>query len=106
MHDPEQRLRQLRRVMLIIELLAPLRRGATVEELARDISEDLGPITTRTIRRDLESLEILGLVEKRRPDPAADRLTHAKRWHWVRDSIRAAIHRHAADFVAERELIA
>lgn len=106
MHNPEKRLRQLRRVMLIIELLAPLRRGATAEELAQDVSEDLGPVSSRTIARDLESLELLGLVEGRRPESNGQRGILAKRWHWVSRSLRAAIHRHASEFIAERELVA
>lgn len=93
MHDPEQRLRQLRRLLLVIELLAPLRRGATVAELQRDISEDIGPVCSRTIRRDLESLELLGLIERARP----------ARWRWVAESIRAAIYHHTATALAECE---
>lgn len=106
MRDYEKRLRQIRRTMLIIELLAPLRRGATVEELTRDISDDIGPVCKRTIQRDLESLEILGLVRKSGPDTETDRLARAQRWHWVTSSIRSAIHRHASEYLAGRELVA
>jgi DeoR/GlpR family transcriptional regulator of sugar metabolism len=89
--------------MLIIELLAPLRRGATIEELTRDISDEFGPVADRTIRRDLESLELLGLVERRGPDPSEIRSRHANRWRWIRESIRAAIHRQTSELLAERE---
>lgn len=76
------------------------------EELAQDVSEDLGPVSSRTIARDLESLELLGLVESRRPKSDGNRGVMPRRWHWVSRSLRAAIHQHASEFIAERELVA
>jgi hypothetical protein len=84
-HDPARRLRQLQRVLLLIDLLSPLRRGATAAELARDISDELDRYSVRTIRRDLEALHDLGLVTPTSSTNASRIGTGAKvkRWRWV-----------------------
>jgi hypothetical protein len=83
-HDrvpPKDRLTRVVRVLLIAELLAPLRRGATIQELCADVSDSLGHrYCERTIMRDVDLLESLGIVEK-------DRL----RVYWNGDSARASI---------------
>lgn len=65
MHNPTRRYRQLRRVLLILELLAPLRYGASLPDLRTDVVDALGPIHERTILRDLQTLESIGFVERR-----------------------------------------
>ncbi len=76
-HDPARRLRQLQRVLTIIELLVPLRNGATADELADELHEEFGKFCRRTISRDLQTLELLGLVESREPE----------RGHWMRAAV-------------------
>lgn len=76
----------LSRVLLIAELLCPLRRGATVGDLLHDVSEIMGtPCCERTIYRDLAFLESLGIAEK------ISERDHTPRWRWVDRSIRAAV---------------
>lgn len=80
------------RVLLIAELLAPLRQGATVAELLRDVVDLTGePCCERTIYRDLVFLESLRVVEK------ACQRGQAPRWRWVDGSIRAAIYERMAE---------
>ena len=99
-HEPATRLRQLRRTLLIIELLAPLRYGATLSEIADDVREEIGiGYCDRTILRDLESLEQFGLVEyvhgsRRWPAPMVEQRS---RWQWADQSIRGVIYRHTAE---------
>ena len=99
-HEPATRLRQLRRTLLIIELLAPLRYGATVPEIAADVRDRIGiDYCDRTIRRDLESLEEIGLVEhvpavSGRAAPAMERRA---RWQWADRSLRSVMYRHTAE---------
>lgn len=52
------------RILLLCELLAPLRNGATAEELTDDAADCLGrSYHERTIRRDLEFLHERGILE-------------------------------------------
>jgi predicted DNA-binding transcriptional regulator YafY len=52
------------RVLLTVELLAPLRHGATAKELANDIGQILGTqYVERTIYRDLQMLQRMGIVQ-------------------------------------------
>ena len=86
-----RRYRQLCRVLLLVELLAPLRNGATVAELTTDVCENIGPVDQRTIYRDLETLEALGLLERfKRPEDSGHR------WRWQDGGLRAAVVRGAA----------
>lgn len=59
---------QLNRVLLLIELLAPLTVGATLADVTADIRGEVGDVCQRTVRKDLKVLEVSGLVEKHRPD--------------------------------------
>ena len=77
-HSPEQRCRQLQRVLLLISIVSPLRFGATVEELHHEMVEAYGDVCLRTIRRDLEALEMLGYVER------PSELSQGSKWRWVR----------------------
>lgn len=89
--EPKQRMRQLMRVLLVIELLAPLRKGATLSEIAKDVRDNFGAYCKRTIERDLESLELCGLVdcvwESSNAHPSARR----KRYLWCDRSFRTAM---------------
>lgn len=88
------RLRHLQRLLLLIELLAPLRHGATLGELASDVRNDLGTYTDRTIRRDLDLLELAGLVDH---IPQVGRIPMSQtRWRWRHEFPRAAIFASAA----------
>lgn len=93
-NSPMRRLRQLERVLTLIELLAPLRYGATLRELTYDIKETLGPYCERTIRRDLETLALLGLVWRDR------RQDGSRVWTWHRQD-RSEPLRRIADVQAE-----
>lgn len=84
-HSPVRRLRQLERVIVLIELISPLRNGATAAELARDIADELDGFCVRTIRRDLQTLELIGLVES---DVETKSHNEAARWRWSRDGWR------------------
>ena len=94
---PESRSMQLARVLLIAELLAPLRHGATIGELMSDVSDTLGVrFCERTIRRDLEALESLGVVELVHPNR---RPMVAK---WARDRFRSSVVESLAIAASER----
>jgi hypothetical protein len=92
------RYRQLERMFLLIELIAPLRYGATIGEIAGDVRAEIGDYCERTIRRDLLALQELGVVER-----LASREPHstggygADRWRWIDCSIRSVIYRHVAE---------
>ena len=80
---------QLERLFLVIELLAPLRSGATVDELQKDVSEILGKgYCARTIYRDLSALEMFGIV-------VSD--ARSTRWRIRNGSVRTAIAREVAE---------
>ncbi len=92
-----QRLRQLQRTLVIIQILAPLRLGLTATELARAVRDDLGVYGLRTIRRDLFALEPVGLIERHKVEvPGKNRMYSCARWRWVDQTVRGAILRHAA----------
>ena len=65
-HDPSRRLRQLQRILTIVELIAPLRFGATINELISEVRHADGEYCVRTIERDLDALQQLGLVQRER----------------------------------------
>lgn len=98
--EPYTRLRQLRRTLLIIELLAPLRYGATVPEIAADVRDQIGiDYCDRTIQRDLESLEQIGLVEHlpARCGWSVPAMERRARWQWADRSLRGVMYRHTAE---------
>ncbi len=92
--SPVKRLRQLERVLVVIELLSALRFGAPLGSLARDVSQALEPVCDRTIRRDLEVLELLGHVSRQR------RSDGATVWLWNRQERNERLRR-VADVQAE-----
>lgn len=60
----ENRLLQVSRILMLIDLLAPLRYGATIADLVQDVSESMEQsFCDRTIRRDLNMLETLNVVQ-------------------------------------------
>lgn len=82
---------QFSRILAIIEFIAPLRRGATVDEISRDVSDFFGrKYCERTILRDMQALESLGLVEYFRFE---DR---SRRWVFRDSTVRAAVVRAVA----------
>lgn len=101
--SPDRRLRQLERVLLIVELLAPLRCGATTSELATDVSDLLGrDYCERTIRRDLKALELLGLVETLMTRERSRQGAWNKvRWRWIDCSFRSTVFNRMAVVRAE-----
>lgn len=61
------RYRQIERILLIVELLSPLRRGASASDLLQDVCEMTGvKYCERTIFRDLDFLQRIGLVDRYR----------------------------------------
>jgi hypothetical protein len=93
------RFRQLERVSLLVELLAPLRYGATLSELQRGISSELGRIDSeRTIYRDLIELELLGVVD--RIQNQGNRLRPVV-WRYRSRFQRSTILRHCSEVVSE-----
>jgi len=73
------------RILILVELLAPLRRGARVHELTQDVAEILGrQYSDRTIERDLTLLHELGIAERVRDEASL-------RWRFVDQSIRSAV---------------
>lgn len=98
-----RRIAQLERCWLIIELLAPLRNGATTDELRQDAEDILGErFWKRTIHRDLMALQRLGVVERFQvPRPETGALYQRTKWRFRDDSIRSLIHRRAAELRAE-----
>lgn len=54
----------VKRVLLLMELIQPLRRGATLKELYQDVSDELGQLSERTVWRDLSVLMALNIINK------------------------------------------
>lgn len=98
-HDPARRLRQLQRVLLLIELLSPLRYGATINELNTEVAEAIGDFSWRTIHRDLLALEILGLVEQC-PSTQSKAQGDTVKWRWTNNPRRGRALQHAAELCA------
>ncbi|QDV63058.1 winged-helix domain-containing protein [Crateriforma conspicua] len=89
-----RRYRQFERLLLVIELLAPLRLGAMGQEIADDVRDILGErISDRTIRRDCEALVELGLVDRTSPAPA--------RYRWRGRTMRSESILRSAELHAE-----
>lgn len=99
-HSPgprESRMMQFARVLMLAELLAPLRRGASIDVLAGDVCDMMGQrYCDRTIRRDLEFLESMGVVEL---DHRDDGPMIAR---WIRGRIRSAVIEALANASSER----
>ena len=89
------RYEQLARIMLVIELVAPLRYGVTVDELHPDICEEYGNVCPRTVRRDLAFLETLALVD--RHEEIAPSGQQRFRWIWRQGNFRAIVHQQVAE---------
>lgn len=110
-HDTARRLRQLQRVLTIIELLSPLREGATAKELTNCLQEDGGQFCKRTIRRDLDALEELGLIECHDPLKVKGLWARAAigdscRWVWIGKTAGARVIADTAEQFAEEALSA
>lgn len=83
--DDCARLRTTERVLVLIGLLSPLRRGATVNDLMRDLADCGHAVCDRTIERDLQMLNRLRLADRidrglwqwRGADRRADALANA-----------------------------
>ena len=60
------RYEQLSRIMLVIELIAPLKYGATTAMVHSDVCNEYGQVCERTVYRDLQFLESLGLLDRKR----------------------------------------
>ena len=89
------RLRQLERALLIIELLAPLRHGVTLQVLATDVCDLLGVnYHDRTIHRDLLALQRLAVVE-------VNGCSKPARWRIADQSVHAVILAKVAELRAE-----
>ena len=104
-HNPEHRLQQLKRVLLVVDLLSPLRFGATTEEVYRDVRSIEGVISKRTVERDLYALFEIGLVD-RKTVLAPSGFATCYRWVWRRDAIHSATMRDAATFVSTSDELA
>lgn len=90
---------QFSRILTIIEFIAPLRRGATLAEIRRDVSDFFGRnYCERTITRDMQALESLGLVDY---VLCEDR---ARRWIFRDNTVRASIIRAVASVRMEAAL--
>ncbi|PHQ35180.1 hypothetical protein [Rhodopirellula bahusiensis] len=73
---------QFERLLLLAELLAPLRRGATAGDLYRDCCDLLGRVVCeRTIERDLEFLHQVGTVQT----------DDHRRYRWNGASVRSVV---------------
>ncbi len=60
----QMRYEQITRIMLVIELVAPLHHGVTVAMMHPDVCQEYGQVSTRTVYRDLQFLESLGLLDR------------------------------------------
>ncbi len=90
---PAEGREQLHRLLVAIELLAPFRRGAKIEELRADVNDTLGMnYSERTIRRDLATLVEFGVVAKE----------SEARYVWLVTSVRSAMTRQFAEVIACR----
>ncbi len=88
---PVDRLAQLERVLLVAELLSPLRRGATAGELASDVRDIIGrQFSQRTIDRDCQLLQRLGIVD-RVGQCSGGMSRDPSRYRWRDASIRSVI---------------
>lgn len=63
---PERPRRQLQRIFTLIELIANRRFTFPIRDIVRELN-DTDACCDRTVRRDLELLATLGLVERERP---------------------------------------
>ena len=94
------RYRQFERLLMIAELLSPLRCGATMKELLSDVRDSLGiDFSEKTLVRDLTFYESIGLVERSRSATAS----HGRRtvYHWVNQSKRSSVLVDMAEAVSE-----
>jgi hypothetical protein len=84
---------QFERLLLLVELLSPLRRGAKAGELFRDACDLLGRnLCEKTIQRDLAFLEQAGVVET----------DDGRRFRWNGASVRAVLLERMAEKIGDR----
>lgn len=97
------RFRQLERTLIVLELLAPLRHGATVDQITREVNEILGTRYVHgTLARDLAGLAQLGLVESvRSPDRGHRRTMQQYQWRFTDRSIRSTVMQRAGEIRGE-----
>ncbi len=96
MNSSENRCRQLRRVLIIVERIAVLKYGATIGDLARAVRDFTGESACeRTVRRDLNALNEIGIAEK----------TEKGRWR-LQNSTRGAAFAAIAEAIAAQALTA
>lgn len=97
------RLEMTRRILVLIGLLSPLRNGATLPELAQDVSLENGQVAERTVQRDLTLLMDMGLVVRTLDD--GSRVGGKRyRWTWNRNGSWSNAVAAAAEQFAEYEL--
>ena len=82
----ERRYEQLSRVLTVAELLCPLRSGASIQDLHRDVCDLWGHIHERTVRRDCWFLESIGLIERLDAPSAISAHTQVR---WLGGNIKA-----------------
>lgn len=87
------RYHQFERLTLITELLTPLRRGGTIDEIYSDVCDLLGRIvSTRTVRRDLEFLAQTGVVDS----------DDGNRYRWCGANVRAVVMERMSEAMEQR----
>ena len=85
----QQRRESVVRILRVVEVVAMYRFGIVTRDVAKELADDY-PVHTRTVLRDLQALESLGIVEKKH-----------HRWFWCHDILRAAIHHRSAQRAAQ-----
>lgn len=87
------RFSQFERLVLEVELLSPLRRGGTVNEIYHDVCDLLGRVVSpRTISRDLEFLAQMGVVDS----------GDGNRYRWIGANVRAVVLERMAEAMGSR----
>lgn len=62
--NPVRRLNQLRRILALIDTMAPMRRFRSIEDIAHILRDRMGEsFCDRTVRRDMDLLVEMGLAE-------------------------------------------
>ena len=89
------RFMQFERLLMICELLAPLRHGATMKEILDDVCDFTGQqYSERTIHRDLKFLEMKGIIDSTKP------VCGKRKYRW-RCCIRSIVVEHMATVANE-----
>lgn len=82
------------RILKLVEVLATRRHSLTLAALTEELQESF-PVCERTIRRDVEALESLGLVDRVKAGGNVY-------WRWADDQMRAVIHERNAELMQQR----